>query len=263
MTITREWLQSQISAIETVGITESNTLEAFKIALASLEAEPDYIRYDCGCCGWETLTEWRDNDVCPKCNHKPLGTTELYTAPPAPVAMKDHQIRELVNVLRDIAVEYHATQQLREHIARAVRAAMQGKAEPVSQPYKLPTQSSDAVNEAAWNLHDTLTEFGPLTGHQFNNLKSCFYEALKLAVCNSPVIPDDVRRMDWLVSKTVNVREPMVYGSHSLFWSQTITDEEDDYHATKLREQIDEAMAAKQPAASSQQHHSRRLNDGR
>lgn len=69
---------------------------------------------------------------------------------------------------------------------------------------------------------------------------------------NSPVTPDDVRRMDWLVSKTVNVREPMVYGSHSLFWSQTITDEEDDYHATKLREQIDEAMAAERAAAPQQ-----------
>ncbi|MFH3099991.1 hypothetical protein [Citrobacter freundii] len=70
---------------------------------------------------------------------------------------------------------------------------------------------------------------------------------------NSPVTPDDVRRMDWLVSKTVNVREPMVYGSHSLFWSQTITDEEDDYHATKLREQIDEAMAAERAAAPQQE----------
>ncbi|WP_072255431.1 hypothetical protein [Escherichia coli] len=70
---------------------------------------------------------------------------------------------------------------------------------------------------------------------------------------NSPVIPDDVRRMDWLVSKTVDVREPMVYGSHSLFWSQTITDEEDDYHATKLREQIDAAMAAEQAAAPQQE----------
>ena len=75
----------------------------------------------------------------------------------------------------------------------------------------------------------------------------------KLADCNSPVIPDDVRRMDWLVSKTVDVREPMVYGSHSLFWSQTITDEEDDYHATKLREQIDAAMAAEQAAAPQQE----------
>lgn len=70
---------------------------------------------------------------------------------------------------------------------------------------------------------------------------------------SSPVIPDDVRRMDWLVSKTVDVREPMVYGSHSLFWSQTITDEEDDYHATKLREQIDAAMAAEQAAAPQQE----------
>lgn len=41
-----------------------------------------------------------------------------------PVSMKDHQIRELVNELRDIAVEYHGTQQLRERIARTIRAAM-------------------------------------------------------------------------------------------------------------------------------------------
>lgn len=77
-----------------------------------------------------------------------------------------------------------------------------------------------------------------------------------LDMVNSQVIQDDVSRMDWLVSKTVDVREPMAYGSHSLFWSQTITDEEDDYHATKLREQIDAAMAVEQAAA--QQHSSRR-----
>ncbi|EBB7345085.1 hypothetical protein PK12_003587 [Salmonella enterica subsp. enterica] len=38
--------------------------------------------------------------------------------------MKENQIRELVNDLRDIAVEYHGTQQLRERIARTVRAAI-------------------------------------------------------------------------------------------------------------------------------------------
>lgn len=48
----------------------------------------------------------------------------LYAAQPAIVSMKDHQIRELVNELRDIAVEYYGTQQLRERIARTVRAAM-------------------------------------------------------------------------------------------------------------------------------------------
>ncbi|EAZ9317517.1 DUF551 domain-containing protein [Salmonella enterica subsp. enterica serovar Tennessee] len=46
--------------------------------------------------------------------------------------MKENQIRELVNDLRDIAVEYHGTQQLRERIARTVRAAMLQGAEPVS-----------------------------------------------------------------------------------------------------------------------------------
>ena len=45
-------------------------------------------------------------------------------AQPAPVALKDHQIRELVNQLRDIAIEYHGAQQLRERIARVLRAAM-------------------------------------------------------------------------------------------------------------------------------------------
>lgn len=34
--------------------------------------------------------------------------------------MKDHEIRELVNQLRDTAVQFHATQQLRERIAYLV-----------------------------------------------------------------------------------------------------------------------------------------------
>ena len=38
--------------------------------------------------------------------------------------MKDHEIRELVNQLRDVAIKYHGTGQLREKIARTVRAAM-------------------------------------------------------------------------------------------------------------------------------------------
>ncbi|HCB1502620.1 TPA: DUF551 domain-containing protein [Klebsiella michiganensis] len=37
--LTREWLQHQISAIEAVGITDSNTLAAFKLALAAMDGE--------------------------------------------------------------------------------------------------------------------------------------------------------------------------------------------------------------------------------
>ncbi|WP_425401697.1 DUF551 domain-containing protein [Escherichia coli] len=72
----------------------------------------------------------------------------------------------------------------------ACRAAMLHGAEPVSQTYKLPPLSSNEVNDAAWKLRNMLTEHGPLNGRQFNNLKSCFYEALKVAMRNSPVTPD-------------------------------------------------------------------------
>ncbi|OCJ43441.1 hypothetical protein [Serratia sp. 14-2641] len=48
----------------------------------------------------------------------------------------------------------------------------------------IPEVGSFEVNNAAWKLHDMLTEYGPLNGHQFNNLKGCFYEALK--VCLQP-----------------------------------------------------------------------------
>lgn len=36
--LTREWLQHQISGIEVAGITNSNTLAAFKLALATMDA---------------------------------------------------------------------------------------------------------------------------------------------------------------------------------------------------------------------------------
>ncbi|EJK6209836.1 Lar family restriction alleviation protein [Salmonella enterica] len=61
--------------------------------------------------------------------------------------MKKNQIRELVNELRDIAIEYHGTQQLRERIARTVCAAWHHDVEkpnqPVSQTYNLPELIED------------------------------------------------------------------------------------------------------------------------
>lgn len=67
------------------------------------------------------------------------GYVLLSFAPPAPVSMKDHHIRELVNELRDIAIEYHGTQQLRERIARTIRAAMlQGAVKPQNQQQNIP-----------------------------------------------------------------------------------------------------------------------------
>ncbi|WP_445336282.1 hypothetical protein ACSR9E_10235 [Citrobacter koseri] len=72
-----------------VGYAMSDAVKAIDELLEVRTAEPDYIRYDCGCCGWETIEDWRDNDVCPKCNHKPMCKTELFTAPPAPVTIDE------------------------------------------------------------------------------------------------------------------------------------------------------------------------------
>ncbi len=74
-------------------------------------------------------------------------------------------------------------------VVRAMAAELQKRreadsAEPVSQTYKLPPLSSNEVNDAAWKLHNMLTEHGPLNGRQFNNLKGCFYEAFKVAMRN-------------------------------------------------------------------------------
>ena len=60
----------------------------------------------------------------------PCGTKLYRHAQPAPVVLKGHQIRELVNQLRDIAIEYHGAQQLRERIARVLRAAMLNGGKP-------------------------------------------------------------------------------------------------------------------------------------
>ncbi|EDA9105920.1 DUF551 domain-containing protein [Salmonella enterica subsp. enterica serovar Gdansk] len=48
--------------------------------------------------------------------------------------MKENKIRELVNELHDIAIEWHGTQQLRERIARTVRAALHHDLEKLNQP---------------------------------------------------------------------------------------------------------------------------------
>lgn len=88
-TITKQWLQQKIAEMEAardeipfgLGEDDSNTLAALRIALASLEAEkiaePVAKVETVGVC-W-----YADNGV----PRKPAVGTELYTAPPAPVAV--------------------------------------------------------------------------------------------------------------------------------------------------------------------------------
>lgn len=74
--------------------------------------------------------------------------------------------------------------------------------------------------------------------------KDIINEAVRaLRATSAQSLSDDTRRMDYLVSKVVNVREPLLYGSHSILWSEEITDEEDDHYENRLREQIDALLA--------------------
>lgn len=143
-------------------------------ALAAMDAEPvaDVVAWHKE--GEERTCDirWRRFDVAPG----PLFAV-------AQPVMKDHQIRELVNELRDIAVEYHGTQQLRERIARTVRAAMLNHSENerdmvqrVSQSYKLPTNSF---------TNDDLE----MMAHGDNPQSNAYRELLAFRR-NSPVIPD-------------------------------------------------------------------------
>ena len=111
------------------------------------------------------------------------GVIEVYAASPAPVPMKEHQIRELVNELRDIAVKYHSTQQLRERIARTVRTAMLQGRQPVSNRDELPEEKGSSLQlrnlirqrHAEWS-EKTFGNVGPI-----GPLKHLSKEALEAA----------------------------------------------------------------------------------
>ncbi|HFL1433131.1 TPA: hypothetical protein ACG1OH_004844, partial [Salmonella enterica] len=119
--------------------------------------------------------------------------------------MKENQIRELVNELRDIAIEYHGTQQLRERIARTVRAALHHDLEklnqPVSQTYELPQTQFEQVADLyalCWQSGEVVT-YTPdpekATIWLNNYSGTCVQEYVKLErlqealAGNSPVIP--------------------------------------------------------------------------
>ncbi len=176
--------------------------ELARIALASLEADPvAYIfKHPAGKLFWALTDE---------SNKEQADVIPVYAAAPASV-VPDNASEPLAYAYKELTPEI-----MRNHLAvferygiapndssttiQALRIALDGiersdamlhGAEPVNQTYKLPSLSSSEVNDAAWKLHNMLTEHGPLNGRQFNNLKGCFYEALKVAMRNYPVTPD-------------------------------------------------------------------------
>ncbi|HAI3658429.1 TPA: DUF551 domain-containing protein [Escherichia coli] len=125
---------------------------------------------------------------------EPIATNDVReqtAVPPVPVIQAD--VAQAIEKLKRKLVEcnrYNYCADAVKGVEYACHAAMLQGSQPVSQTYKLPPLSSNEVNDAAWKLRNMLTEHGPLNGRQFNNLKGCFYEALKVAMRNYPVTPD-------------------------------------------------------------------------
>ncbi|EET5376482.1 DUF551 domain-containing protein [Escherichia coli] len=206
-TITKERIELFIKNPLENGLTRGEQMELARIALASLEAEPDYIRYECCRCGWETIEDWRENDVCPKCNHKPMGTTALYTATPAPA------VPAVLERLRAIVADPRALPRRKEWVSgqqysyvllenveamvdEACHAAMLQGSQPVSQTYKLPvnTPCQDAPahiwlqTAGVWPEDGELSELTWCSHNQHHD--DTLYVRADLVNGNSPVTPD-------------------------------------------------------------------------
>lgn len=100
-----------------------------------------------------------------------------------------------------------------KHVAwEAMKKARELLANREAQPVTsvIPDIGSTVVNDAAWKLHDTLTEHGPLNGHQFNNLKGCLYEVLKI-VMNAPPAPAVPEEMTGSIAMTQYRIKPSNY----------------------------------------------------
>lgn len=179
-TITRERLLTIKQWRETYGPGSNVVLpaeeaeELARIALAAMEAEPvAWMCEDADGREYNARNEF-------SCGGRGI---PLYATPHVQVVPEEMY-------WQDAPVEGSSKAAAYATVWNACRAAMLQGSQPVSQTYKLPPLSSNEVNDAAWRLHNMLTEHGPLNGHQFNNLKGYFYEALKVAMRNSPVTPD-------------------------------------------------------------------------
>ena len=118
----------------------------------------------------------RDAYTTPGLNDKALSKREkaLKTDSPAKwPTPAEQRVKELENTIRQLKAnnaKLRAERDSNDSVLRQTLDKMTVK------------QGSSQINDACWVLHDELTAHGPLTGHQFNNLKSCFYKAFQVAL---------------------------------------------------------------------------------
>ncbi|MFX2693652.1 hypothetical protein V6283_12855 [Enterobacter hormaechei] len=164
-TITKEWLESQISAIKVVGITDSNTLQAFEIALASLEAEPvawllsgggakNQVSFDSGNAYADPLRE----------------VTPLYTVPPAPVSVPD--VVSWEDVPEEITEDDIALASAWAHGFNQCRAAMLQGAEQQNRQQNIPENIPATQFKPVADLYGLTSPTGGETSFTFDAVEA-------------------------------------------------------------------------------------------
>ncbi|MCL8092708.1 hypothetical protein NY414_02365 [Enterobacter hormaechei] len=157
-TITKEWLESQISAIKVVGITDSNTLQAFEIALASLEAEAvGYMNRFTGRVFTLEEQPGADTDV--------NVYVPVYAAPPAPVS---------VPAAMEMDDDFDSAFEHGKAVGwNAYRAAMlQGADRPQNEPQNIPENIPATQFKPVADLYGLTSPTGGETSFTFDAVEA-------------------------------------------------------------------------------------------
>lgn len=100
--------------------------------------------------------------------------------------MKDHEIRELVNQIRDIAIEYHGTQQLRERIAHVIHAAMlkDGNSPVIPDGYVMvPKEPTERMVIDGFESEPDETFSEPEVWEKYQKMSGCEQAAYRVRLC--------------------------------------------------------------------------------
>ncbi|EML7084032.1 hypothetical protein FML35_19065 [Klebsiella oxytoca] len=244
-TITREWLQHQISSIEAVGITDSNTLAVFKLALAAMDSEPVGEFYEDGPLNWYQIS---DGDRVPAHRRIPL----YRHAQPAPVVPEEMPCG-------GAADDYHDGYQDGWNACRAamLQAQSSDDGEPTDDERIMAIEginNCERCGDEGWIVGEmgitrcACSQDGTLTSEDTKQFEPVT-TANKLG--NSPVILDgseDTKRLNWLDAQNKRLNE--YYGTSygwkfdANFQRNAMMLNDSNYPVMTVRQAIDEAIAA-------------------
>ena len=205
--------------------------------------------------------------------HKGLEYAALPEQAAVPPGLKDHEVALLVNRLRDIAMNFHGTQQLRERIAAEIRPAAHAlaaapKAEPVPAGGEYPPLPRPfiGVQDQPWGGHkevirSAIGEDGVVSCYTDDQMHAYVDvdRAMRAHAAPQPAVQqgdaEDAARLDWLERQGSIGIERFRYLGRSANTGYGVSLADDmDYEGNTLREAIYAARRAQTTAKAKKEH---------